>query len=46
MLASVLEALQVTAWLATADGCDGTGDECPCNYECHGGESATDVKGK
>ena len=32
----------------TLDGCDGTGDECPCNYECHGGpiESATDDKGE
>ena len=21
----------------TLDACDGTGEECPCNYECHGG---------
>ena len=27
-------------------GCDGAGDDCPCNYECHGGESATDDKGE
>jgi len=32
----------------TLDGCDGTGEECPCNYECHGGpiESATDDTGE
>ena len=32
----------------TLDGCDGTGEECPCNYECHGGpiESATDDEGE